>query len=36
MVLDYGKVKEFSTPTELLADKQGIFYGLAKAANLVA
>ncbi|OQV14983.1 Multidrug resistance-associated protein 1 [Hypsibius exemplaris] len=36
MVLDQGKVKEFATPAELLADKHGIFYGLAKTANLVA
>ncbi|OQV12310.1 Multidrug resistance-associated protein 1 [Hypsibius exemplaris] len=36
MVLDYGRVKEFATPADLLADKQGVFYGLAKAANLVA
>lgn len=36
MVLAQGKVEEFATPAELLADQLGIFYSFAKAANLVA
>ena len=35
MVLESGEVKELASPTELLSNKQGIFYGLAKAAGVV-
>lgn len=36
MVLDRGVVKEFDAPKVLLENKQSLFYGLAKDANLVA
>ncbi|XP_037789915.1 canalicular multispecific organic anion transporter 2-like [Penaeus monodon] len=35
MVLDKGKIAEFSDPASLLADKKSIFYGMAKDAGLV-
>ncbi|XP_055346995.1 ATP-binding cassette sub-family C member 3-like [Paramacrobiotus metropolitanus] len=35
MVLDQGRVKEFAPPQVLLADRNSIFYSLAKTANLV-
>ena len=34
MVLDQGRVKEFDSPTALLADRQSIFFGMAKDAGL--
>lgn len=35
MVLDHGQLVEFSSPEELLRDKNSIFYGMAKDAGLV-
>lgn len=35
IVLDQGKIAEFDSPANLLADKQSIFYGMAKNAGLV-
>jgi len=35
LVLDQGQIKEFAPPSELLANKQSIFYGMAKDAGLV-
>lgn len=35
MVLDQGEVAEFDSPETLLKDKDSIFYGMAKDANLV-
>ena len=35
MVLDQGRIAEFDTPDNLLADKQSIFHGMAKNAGLV-
>ncbi|OWA50132.1 Multidrug resistance-associated protein 1 [Hypsibius exemplaris] len=34
MVLDQGAVMEFAPPAQLLNDRESIFYGLAKSANL--
>ncbi|XP_063421679.1 multidrug resistance-associated protein 1-like [Mytilus trossulus] len=36
MVLDQGKIAEFDGPNELLEDKNSIFHGMAKAANIVS
>ena len=35
LVLGDGVMKEFDTPAALLKNASGIFYGLAKEANLV-
>ena len=35
LVLDKGKVAEYDTPAALLANNKGVFYGMAKDANLV-
>ena len=35
MVLDKGKIAEFDAPKYLLADKNSIFYGMAKSAGIV-
>lgn len=35
IVLDQGKIAEFDSPANLLADKNTIFYGMAKNAGLV-
>lgn len=35
IVLDAGKIAEFDTPKNLLADKDSIFFGMAKNAGLV-
>jgi len=35
MVLDKGTVREFDTPSNLLRDKNSIFYGMAKDAGVV-
>jgi ABC-type multidrug transport system fused ATPase/permease subunit len=34
LVLDAGKIAEFDTPQNLLADKKSVFYGMAKDAGL--
>ena len=34
MVLDAGKISEFSSPQELLANKSSQFYAMAKDAGL--
>ncbi|XP_062603569.1 multidrug resistance-associated protein 1-like, partial [Saccostrea cucullata] len=35
MVMDKGLIVEFGAPQKLLEDKSGVFYSMAKAANLV-
>lgn len=35
LVMDAGKVKEFDSPTALLADSKSIFHGMAADAGLV-
>ncbi|OQV17365.1 Canalicular multispecific organic anion transporter 2 [Hypsibius exemplaris] len=35
MVLDAGRVKEFDTPANLLANTRSIFFSLARSANLI-
>ncbi|XP_062608623.1 multidrug resistance-associated protein 1-like [Saccostrea cucullata] len=35
MVMDKGLIVEFGAPKKLLEDKSGVFYSMAKAANLV-
>ena len=35
MVLDKGEIREYASPTDLLANKQSIVYGMAKDAGLV-
>ena len=34
-MLDQGRIKEYDTPSALLADSSSVFYGLAKDAGLV-
>ncbi|KAL5020060.1 hypothetical protein ScPMuIL_002952 [Solemya velum] len=36
MVLDKGMIVEFASPATLLKNSQGVFYGMAKDANLVS
>lgn len=36
MVLDQGLIKEYDSPDHLLKDKSTVFYGMAKAANIVS
>ena len=36
MVLDKGKIAEFGPPTQLLNNKLGLFYVMAKEAGLIA
>lgn len=36
IVMDQGKIAEFDSPQNLLADKNSIFYGMAKNAGLVS
>lgn len=35
IVLEQGKIAEFDTPSNLLADSRSIFYGMAKDAGIV-
>ena len=35
MVLDFGRIVEFGSPNELLSNKKGPFFSMAKDANLV-
>ena len=36
MVLEKGQIVEFAPPKQLLKNKQGIFYSMAKEANLTS
>lgn len=36
IVLDQGKIAEYDSPAALLANKDSIFYGMAKNAGLVS
>lgn len=36
IVLERGRIIEFASPGELLANKQSAFYSMAKDANLVS
>ena len=36
IVLDAGEISEFDSPTNLLDDRNSIFYGMAKEAKIVA
>lgn len=36
MVMDKGLIVEFDSPQKLLDDKSGVFYSMAKDANLVS
>lgn len=36
MVLDSGKLNELDSPSDLLSDKDSMFYALAKDAGLVS
>ena len=36
MVLDAGRIVEYAPPSDLLNNKSGVFYSLAKDAGLVA
>lgn len=35
MVLDRGKIRENDSPSNLLEDKKGIFYGMCKDAGII-
>ena len=36
MVLDAGRIVEYAPPSDLLNNKSGVFYSMAKDAGLVA
>ena len=35
IVLDQGEIREYDSPGKLLENKDSVFYGMAKDANLV-
>lgn len=35
ILLEHGKIAEFDTPSNLLADSNSLFYGMAKDAGIV-